>query len=183
MPGRRMDPRWEAPGPTGRHRLLFVAGAVLLGIAFWAQVAAESPARLSAAGPPIEPAASTAGRHFVVVEGGGDTAGLAIGTTEMRVPAGTLVSFERGGLATSLEGACVRWDLMARFGGRTVGDTRLLAGSWTDGTASVAGSPAWVATRPEPMTWSAACYDSDGVPVSLPPFTARIEFVTATPFS
>ena len=183
MPGRGMDPRWEAPGPTGRHRLLFVAGALLLGVAFWAQVAAESPTTSSAAGPHIEPAAPTTGRHFVVVEGGGDPAGLAIGTTQMRVPQGTLVSFEPGGLATSLDGSCVRWDLMARFGGRTVGDTRLLAGSWTDGTASVAGSPAWVASRPEPMTWSAACYDSDGVPVSLPPFTARIEFVTATPFS
>jgi hypothetical protein len=160
-----------------------VAGALLLGIAFWAQLAAESPATSSAAGAHLEPAASTAGRHFVVVEGGGDSDELAIGTTQMRVPPGTLVSFEPGGLATSLDGACVRWDLMARFGGRTVGDTRLLAGSWTDGTPTVAGSPAWVATRPEPMTWAARCYDSDGLPVSLPPFTARIEFVTATPFS
>ena len=72
---------------------------------------------------------------------------------------------------------------MARFGGRTVGDTRLVAGTWTDGTATVDGTPAWVATRPEAMTWYAACYDLAGMPVALPPFTAHIEFVTAAPFS
>ncbi len=182
MLGRPLGPRGEAPGWTGRQRLLFVVGALLLVVAFWAQVAAESPGS-SSGGPAVALAASAAGRHFVVVEGGGDTAGVAIGTTEMTVPTGTLVSFEPSGLTTSLDGVCVRWDLMARFGGRTVGDTRLLAGTWTDGPPFVGGSPDWVATRPEPMTWYAACYDADGLPVSLPSFTAHIEFVTAAPFS
>ena len=45
------------------------------------------------------------------------------------------------------------------------------------------GSSAWVTTRAEPLTWHAACYDIEGMPLALPRFTARIEFVTATPFS
>ena len=76
-----------------------------------------------------------------------------------------------------------RWDFMARFGGRTVGDTRLVAGTGDDGTTSVDQSPARVTTRAEPLTWHATCYDTDGMPLALPRFTARIEFVTATPFS
>ena len=124
-----------------------------------------------------------AGRHFVQVTGGGDTAVLAVGATSMRVPAGTMVSFDPSGLATSLEGVCPRWNLMARFGGRSVGDTHIEADSWSPGVAAVGGALSYLAVRPEPMTWVAACYTDDGEPTALPRFTAHIEFTTAMPFS
>lgn len=124
-----------------------------------------------------------AGRHFVAVTGGGDTAYLAAGTTSMSVPPGTVVSFDPLRLSTSLGGACPRWDFMARFGGRSVGDTRVVAGTWTRGGPALDGAASYHVVRPEPMRWYAACYDEDGRLVALPFFTAHIEFLTATPFS
>ena len=123
------------------------------------------------------------GRNFVDVTGGGVTSYVAIGSTAMSLPAGTLVSFEPGRLTTSLAGMCPRWQFMARFGGRSVGDTRLEAGSWTDEAASVGGVLSYVLVRAEAMTWSASCYDHAGEPMALPQFTARLEFLTAASFS
>ena len=181
MPGLRSSPGWATPRWTLSQTSMLVLTGLVLVLLLWGRIATGTMLQ-AAGGSEVEAGGATAGRHFVVVAGGGDTAYLAIGTTEASVPPGMLVSFEPDGLSTSLGGLCPRWDFMARFGGRTVGDTRLVAGTWIDRTTSVGGS-AWVTTRAEPLTWHAACYDIEGMPLALPRFTARIEFVTATPFS
>jgi hypothetical protein len=179
VPGLRTSPRWAAPRWTSSQTVVLVLCGLVVTLALWGRIATEAVGEVVVG--VAHPAG--AGRQFVVVGGGGDTAYLALGRTEMAVPPGTLVSFDPAGLSTSLGGGCPRWDFMARFGGRTVGDTRLVAGTEDDGTTSVDESPPWVTTRADPLTWHAACYDIEGMPLALPRFTARIEFVTATPFS
>ena len=188
-----MSDLWMRPVPTPprrwRSRLLLLAmTAGLLLVVGRGLVAADDHLRVS---PPADQASTrggsaesvVAGRHFVQLTGGGDTGFLAVGTTSMRVPAGTMVSFDPSGLTTSLAGSCPRWHLMARFGGRSMGDTHIVADSWTPGAAAIGGTLGYLVVRPEPMTWVAACYTDDGVPMALPRFAAHIEFTTATPFS
>jgi hypothetical protein len=182
VPEFRSSPGWATPRWTLSQTFMLVLTGLLVVLVLWGRIATGTVPQ-AAGGSEVEAGEAAAGRHFVVVAGGGDTAYLAIGTTEASLPPGRLVSFEPDGLSTSLGSLCPRWDFMARFGGRTVGDTRLVAGTWNDGTTSVGGSSAWVSTRAEPLTWHAACYDIEGMPLALPRFTARIEFVTATPFS
>ena len=182
MPVLRTSPRWAAPRWTSSQIFVLVLCGVVVTLALWGRIATEAVGQ-GVVGSAAQPAGAGAGRQFVVVGGGGDTAYLVLGRTEMAVPPGTLVSFDPAGLSTSLGGGCPRWDFMARFGGRTVGDTRLVAGMDDGGAASVDESPPWVTTRAEPLTWHAACYDTEGMPLALPRFTARIEFVTATAFS
>ena len=76
------------------------------------------------------------------------------------VPAGTMVSFDPFGPDHVARGvSCPRWDLMARFGGRSIGrhphrrrqlDRRE--------PQSIGGTLGYLVVRPEPMTWVAACY-------------------------
>ena len=124
-------------GPTRGRRPLVLLSAALLALAVTGgsvSIITElttSVQHRDAAATAMGAAGSGAGRHFVVVSGGGDTSYLAVGTTTMTVPAGSLVTFDAQRLTTSLVGECPRWDLMARFGGRSVGDTRVTAGTWT----------------------------------------------------
>jgi hypothetical protein len=201
-------PPWEGGsgvwgGPYHRRLLLLALGAaVLLAVGeglLSAQTlrageaaghAADADDRTGSAamgfGPGLGEAAQgerSGGRHFVVLRGGGDTSYLAGGTTATQLPAGTMVTFDPLRLVTSLGTSCPRWDLMARFGGRSVGDTRLVAGSWSGAEqASLGAAASYVLMRPEAMTWHAACYGEDGHPMALPPFSVHLEFVTATPF-
>ncbi|HET6968904.1 MAG TPA: hypothetical protein VFI44_11525 [Ornithinibacter sp.] len=179
------SPGWDDPVWSGRHLLVLGATGLVCLLLVWGATGsgpgAATAGEAGSGGSDVVP--GPAGRHFVVLTGGGDTAYLAIGTTSMSVPPGTLVTFDPAGLRTSLDGACPRWSLMARFGGRTVGDTRVVAGSWAPGGTDLQGGASYLVVRPEPMTWSVACYDDEGGPMALPSFTVHIEFLTAMPFS
>lgn len=185
--GLRGATRWDDPVWSARHLLVLGATVTAASLLVWVAVGAGlGPGAATAGGTGSggsDVVAGPAGRHFVIVTGGGDTAYLAISTTSMSVPPGTMVAFDPLRVSTSLDGVCPRWDLMARFGGRTVGDTRVVAGSWAPGRPVLQGAGSYLVRRPEPMTWSVACYDHEGAPTALPSFTAHIEFLTATPFS
>lgn len=173
-------PEGEPARPGTRTGPVGILAVLLVGALLGVGVPAGSAGGDASGGGDV--ARGLSGRHVVVVRAGGDTAYLAVGRTVMNVPPGTRVSFDPLRVSTSLDEACPQWDLMARFGGRTVGDTRVVAGSWAPGGPVLAGESSYLVVRPEPMTWSVACYDDEGGPMALPSFTAHVEFLAATAF-